>query len=108
MTKIDPNEPCPCGSGKTYAECHASRAISQKQPAVSQVVRLRVIPEPDPNTRAVFARTGEGTVIFRGFETGIAQCCGTCGAQLIVGLRLGQVGKGGVLRCSACGTFNET
>jgi hypothetical protein len=105
--KIDPKEPCPCGSGKVYAECHASRAISQKQPAVSQVVKLQVIPEPDSNTRAVFVKTGEGTVIFQGFETGIAQSCGRCNAQLIVGLRLGQV-QNIVLRCSACGSFNET
>ena len=32
----DPNQPCPCGSGKTFGECHLAQAIAayQENPAV--------------------------------------------------------------------------
>ena len=105
MAKIDPNEPCPCGSGLAFGECHGPKVKNQQPPPVSQRVPLTVVPEPDPGTASVFIRDGEGTVVFQGYETEIAQCCGRCGAPLIVGMRPNQV-SGIVFRCNACGAFN--
>lgn len=107
MAKIDPKEPCPCESGKLFGECHGTRVVESRPTTITQRVSLRVIPEPDPQTRAVFIRSGDGTVIFQGQETQTSQDCGACGSPLIVGLRSGQV-QGVVLRCNNCGAFNDT
>jgi len=105
MPKIHPNEPCPCGSGKLYKECHQAQA--GRPPIVSEHVRLPVIPEPDPGTRSVFLREGEGTIFFAGHFSELSLDCGTCQAPLVVGMAPGQV-AGIVLRCAACGAFNDT
>lgn len=107
MALIDPDEPCPCGSGKTFAECHGPRVRSPVTPEITQTLQLKVIPEPAPNTRAIFIYDGEGTVIMSGVETGLSMNCGNCNAPLIRGLRRDQV-SGLVLRCKGCGSFNDT
>ncbi len=107
MALIDPNEPCPCGSGTKYAECHLPKTRGQNPPAITERCRLQVIPEPDPDARSVFCLTGTGTVIFQGFESGLAMDCGKCGAPLVAGLRREQI-RGVVLKCNSCGAFNDT
>lgn len=68
---------------------------------------LRVIPEPDPGTRAVFVYEGEGTTVITGLETGLSLDCGKCGASLVRGVHRAAV-SGIVLRCKECGAFNDT
>lgn len=107
MAKIKPNELCPCGSGKEFAACHGPRVIYNQPPAISQRVALKVIPEPDPCTRSVFIKTGDGTILFQGHDTSISLDCGKCGAPLIIGLALEQI-VNVVVRCNQCGSFNDT
>ncbi len=107
MALIDPNEQCPCGSGLKYAECHLPRVRDQRPPSITEHCRLQVIPEPDPNTRAVHVLTGAGTVLIAGDARGLSMDCGKCGASLVVGLRREQV-QGVVLKCNSCGAFNDT
>ena len=99
MRQIRPDEPCPCRSGATYAECHLMK----------RRIRLRVIPEPDPDTRSVFEKLigAPDSVFFAGGETTDAYVCGQCETPLIVGLQLTQF-QNLVLRCSQCGKHNET
>jgi hypothetical protein len=106
MPKIRDDEQCPCGSGKLFRDCHGRLVAQTRVPArITTHVPLAVIPEPDPNSAAVFEKTGEGTILFQGLESEISQDCGTCGAPLIVGLELGQV-QGIVVKCSSCKSFN--
>jgi hypothetical protein len=105
VAKIAPDEPCPCGSGKPYKDCH--QATSQITPVVSEHVPLTVIPEPDPGTRSVFMKLGEGTILFSGRDSQISFDCGQCHAPLIVGLSPGTV-SGVVIQCAGCGAFNDT
>lgn len=107
MAKIDPNEPCPCGSGKTFGDCHGPRVITNQPVVISQRIPLKVIPEPDPGSRSVFIKNGEGSIIFSGRETEISLDCGQCGASLVVGLKQEQI-RSIVLRCNQCGAFNDT
>lgn len=107
MAKIDPNEPCPCGSGRIFADCHGPLVIVDRLPEITERVALKVIPEPDPNTRSVLGKIGDGTIMMHGQDTGIALCCGACGEPLIVGLRIGQV-QNIVLKCNGCGAHNDT
>jgi hypothetical protein len=107
MAKIDLNEPCPCGSGFLFKACHGPKVRTQKIPEITEHIPLAVISEPDPGSRAIFEKTGEGTVLFQGFETGIALVCGKCQASLAAGLNRSQI-HGIVLRCKNCGSFNET
>jgi len=104
---IDPNEPCPCGSGSTYARCHLPRVREKNPPAITERCRLQVIPEPDPDARSVFTLTGIGTILIQGDACGLSMDCGKCGASLIVGLKREQV-QGIVLKCNSCGAFNDT
>jgi len=106
MAKIDPNESCPCGSGKLFKECHGPRVITPMTPEITQEVKLKVIPEPDPNSRSVFVYDGEGTIAFRGFDVGLALCCGQCNSHLIVGIKRENI-QNIVLRCKKCGAYNE-
>jgi hypothetical protein len=105
MAKIDPDEPCPCGSGKLYRDCH--QAQTELPAIVSEHVALTIMPEPDPGTRSVFQRVGEGTVFFAGRATQTSFDCGKCHTALMVGVVLEQAG-GAVLRCPNCGAFNDT
>jgi SEC-C motif len=61
VAKIKDDEPCPCGSGMSFGECHGKKL--RQEPTITQHFPLKVIPEPDPGTRAVFEFTGAGTVI---------------------------------------------
>jgi len=106
MGRIDPDEMCPCGSGMPFRDCHLPRVKKDVPPEITEHVRLAVIPEPDPNSRAVFLREGDGTVVFQGYETGVSQDCGECGACLIAGVPIGAI-TGIVVRCNACRSFNE-
>jgi hypothetical protein len=106
MAKIDPEEACPCGSGRVFAECHQPLIVTV-EPMVTEWSTLRVVPEPDPGTVPVFKRTDEGTIFFKGAETGLAQCCGKCGEPLIVGLAPSAVGRL-IFQCNNCGSFNST
>ena len=106
MAQIDPAEPCPCGSGKTFGTCHGPR-VRKGPPLITEHLRLTVIAEPDPQTRVVFEHSGQGTVFFQGEAVGLSLDCGHCGAPLVEGLYREQV-RGIVLRCSACGAHNDT
>jgi hypothetical protein len=70
-------------------------------------VRLRVIPEPDPDTRVIFHHDGPSTVALTGTNQSAPDlCCGACGAPLIRGIvELSVVGV--VFRCYGCGAFSE-
>lgn len=107
MAKIKPNESCPCGSGKEFAMCHGPKVVDNQPPSISQRIALKVIPEPDPDTRSVFIRTGDGTVLFQGYNANISLDCGKCNAPLVVGLAQEQV-INIVLKCNQCGIFNDT
>jgi len=107
MSQIDPAEPCPCGSGKTFGECHGPRVRKPVAPEITETIQLCVIPEPDPNTRTVFIYSGEGTVVMRGVETGLSMNCGKCSAPLVQGIPRNRI-LGVVLKCKGCGAFNET
>jgi len=104
--KIRPDEPCPCGSGETYAACHG-RARSVERGAITDSVPLEVIEEPDPGTRTVFQGHGESSVIFRGTESAVAYTCGSCDAPLVVGVDITRIQEI-VLGCSQCKSFNES
>jgi len=107
MAKIDPNELCPCESGLLFKECHELKIKKQVKPEIKQKVSLKVIPEPDPNTRAVFIlNNDEGTIVFQGFETQIALVCGNCSSPLVAGMNLEQI-KNIVIKCNNCNRFNE-
>lgn len=106
MAKIDPNEKCPCGSNLLFGECHGPKVRLCVTPEITEKIFLKVIPEPDPDSRAVFDYRGEGTIIFRGFDTGLAFCCGKCHSHLAVGIQRGSI-KNIVLKCKNCGVYNE-
>jgi len=107
MAKIDPHEPCPCGSGKTFAECHGPKMKARAPAKITERIRLVVIPEPDPGTRPVFTHGPGDTVFFTGTGTEVSLDCGNCGASLVVGMEREQI-NGLVLKCSNCGCFNDT
>lgn len=106
MARIDPDEPCPCGSGLVFRDCHLRKVKKDVPPEITERARLAVVPEPDPNSRTIFVREGDGTIVLQGSETGLSQDCGNCGASLIAGVALGRV-AGVVIRCNGCGSFNE-
>lgn len=106
MAKISPDEPCPCGSGALFRDCHGPKVRIQVPPEITERVSLAVIPEPDPNTRTVFEKTGEGTSFIQGFQTGLALVCGNCSSVLAAGIHRQQI-RNVVLRCKQCGAYNE-
>ena len=109
MRQIRPDEPCPCRSGKAYAECHMTRRIAATPTAIKRRIPLRVLPAPDPETRSVFTMLpgASDSVFFVGNETNDAYVCGKCGTPLILGIPLTSF-QNLVLRCSQCGEHNET
>jgi len=107
MAKISPEEPCPCNSGLLYKECHEPKVKKPKVPEIIKTDFLKLIPEPDPNTRAVFIYSGEGTIVFTGYEVGLALACGGCKSHLVVGIPRENM-KNIVIRCKNCGFYNET
>jgi|SRR2546427_9313165 SEC-C motif-containing protein len=106
MAQIDPNELCPCGSGRLFKDCHGPKVKIPITPSIIEEIALRIIPEPDPNTRAVLIYGGEGTIAFRGFDVGLALCCGQCKSHLVVGMEREQI-QNIVLKCKGCGAYNE-
>jgi len=69
---------------------------------------LTVIPDPDPNTRTVYEKKiGTGTTFFFDNQGRYSLDCGVCGAPLAVVSDRQQVTRI-VLRCAACGEFNDT
>lgn len=109
MRQIRPDEPCPCRSGATYAECHMLRRLATSPDAIKRRIRLQVIAEPDPETRSLFEKPPDASdsVFFTGSQTTDAYVCGGCDTPLIIGLQLAQF-RNLVLRCSQCGKHNET
>jgi hypothetical protein len=108
VAKISPDEICPCNkSGKLFKDCHGPKVRTQNPPEIRHRIPLKVISEPDPNTRSVIDRVGKGTIIIQGFHTEIGLTCGTCDAILIAGMDREQI-TSIVLRCNKCGAFNET
>lgn len=109
MSMISPEELCPCESGKLYKDCHFSHIKIKTPPTITEEIRLNLVPEPDPNSssKAVFVFKGEGTVVFQGFFTNTALCCGQCGSHLVAGMGLDTV-QNIIFRCNNCGSFNET
>src|SRR5712692_10019425 len=104
--KLVDEEPCPCGSGRLYGECHKVMLRTTTTVADLSHVPLTVIPEPDPNTRAVWEKIGPETTFVVDRDGRYSFDCGSCGAPLLV-LRDCQQVSGIVLRCAACGNFNE-
>jgi hypothetical protein len=102
--RIQPEEPCPCGSGNPYGDCHG-RHLSE-QPEITRLIPLQVIPEPDPETRSVLQAMGP-TPLFRGTESSVAYTCGSCNAPLVIGVDIGRL-QNVVLGCGSCNSFNET
>jgi hypothetical protein len=103
---INPEEPCPCKSGLLFKECHGPRIKKPKVPEITKNIALKVIQEPDPNTRSVFIYDGEGTTAFTGFEVGIALTCGKCESRLVVGIPRDSI-RNIIIRCKNCSAFNE-
>ena len=106
MAKIRDEEICPCGSGKKFGNCHGPKTRDKRPVKITQTVRLATIPKPDPGTRAIFIKTSDGSVVFRGHNTEIALICGNCDAHLVEGLEVGQI-QGVIIKCNDCGEFNE-
>lgn len=105
--KLVDEELCPCGSGKSYGECHKAMRRTTTTVADLSHIPLMVIPEPDPNTKTVFEHTGTGTIFFSYSDGRYSLDCGACGAPLAVVSDRQQV-LGIVLHCAACGEFNDT
>jgi hypothetical protein len=72
-----------------------------------QQIRLKVIPEPDPDERVVLSRPlGLGTVLFTGSDPSAPDiCCGGCGGPIIMGMP--QTFVNFVFQCGVCGAFND-
>jgi hypothetical protein len=105
MAEIDPKEPCPCGSGKIFADCHLPK-VKRGPPPITEHARLKIISEPDPNSRSVFEKTTEGTTLFIGTASGLSIDCGKCGSPLAQGIARTQL-VGVVIKCNHCGAYNE-
>jgi hypothetical protein len=104
MVKIAPDEPCPCGSGKPFGDCHATR-VRPTEPTIARHVQLQVVPKPAPGTATVFEYTGEGTRIIQATLSDISFDCGECGSSLMAGIELDQV-QNVILKCAKCGAYN--
>jgi hypothetical protein len=68
-------------------------------------VPLKIIPEPEPNTRTVFLLQG----LFPAFkgEGDIDKVCGNCGLILLEGVGRGIEIRNLVIRCPKCKSYNE-
>lgn len=70
---------------------------------------LKVIPEPEPNTRSVLTRTNlDPFLVVKGEGAGNTDLvCGRCSQILVVGLGTGLVISNIVIKCPKCESFNE-
>src|SRR6266542_1559449 len=104
MVKIADSEICPCGSGKTFGECHGERIRQARlQPSENRIV-LELIAPPDPNTRSVFEKTGEGAIFLDGLDGPDELVCGNCRALLAVHVIRDSIHRV-VFRCKDCGAY---
>jgi DNA-directed RNA polymerase subunit RPC12/RpoP len=71
----------------------------------SMRTRLKVIPTPEPGTRATIVSPSAPLIKGPGTDDYI---CGNCEKILIAGLPAGKSFKSTVLKCPVCGAFNET
>jgi len=102
MVRIRDEEPCPCGSGKTFEECHGKK-IRERQSRMNHI-RLSVIPEPDPGSCTILH-------FFTGPATGDgadALDCGACGTMLMMGVTHDMVKGNLTVRCLHCFAVNRT
>ncbi|NOU00060.1 MAG: SEC-C domain-containing protein [Gallionella sp.] len=106
MAKILPDENCPCGSNLQFKDCHGPKVRTRTPPPIKHKIALKIIPEPDPGTRAVFEMTNNANILFQGFETEIGLVCGACSKVLAAGINREQI-INVVLKCNQCGAFNE-
>jgi hypothetical protein len=68
---------------------------------------LRLIPEPDPETRVIFQHNGPGTIALSGTDRSAPDlCCGSCEAPLVRGIAQASA-VSIIFRCNGCGAFNE-
>src|SRR5215213_3821606 len=104
MAKIDPDEPCPCGSGKPFRDCHAP-LVRSREPRISRHLSLEVVPAPPPGTASVLEVVGQDAVAVAGTDTEISYDCGKCSNPLMAGIRIEQV-ENIIIRCGACGSYN--
>jgi DNA-directed RNA polymerase subunit RPC12/RpoP len=72
---------------------------------VATHVSMKPIPAPPAGKRAVYMAK-KGTIVFRGRGGGLSYLCGRCSATLAEDIKGGQLNNL-VLKCKACGTFNE-
>ena len=107
--KIRTSDPCPCGSGKTFGECHdVLRKQKETREADLLHIALTVIPPPDPGMRAVFElASGSQGLLMTGVSGRHSLDCGNCSAPLAIRMDRNQL-QGIVLRCSRCGRYNDT
>ena len=69
-------------------------------------VRLRIIPEPQPQTRAILEpKVGEVLPVIKG-NGNLNLLCGNCGAILIEGIDKGQI-RNIVIHCPICRFYNN-
>jgi len=68
-------------------------------------VPLKIIPEPEPDTRSVLIPKGLFPV-FRG-QKNIDKVCGNCGFLLLEGVGTGIEIRNIVIRCPKCKSYNE-
>jgi hypothetical protein len=69
-------------------------------------VRLRVIPKPKPQTRAVLEpKVGEVLPVIKGYGI-LNLLCGNCGAVLVKGINEGQI-RNMVIHCPICRYYND-
>jgi DNA-directed RNA polymerase subunit RPC12/RpoP len=67
--------------------------------------KLKVIPEPEARTRATIVSPTAPVIKGPGTDD---YTCGNCDRILIAGIAAGKTFKSIVIRCPACGAFNET
>jgi hypothetical protein len=69
-------------------------------------IHLRVIPEPEPETRVIFRHAGPNPLVSGSDGSAPDLCCGTCGSPLVTGIAK-MVFYNIVFFCHVCGAFNE-
>lgn len=82
-----------------------SRCRRAERTLIAHQIRLTVISEPAPGTKAVIDRRSEATIVYRGRENDTAYLCGSCASPLIVGLDARKF-HGVVIKCNHCKSFN--
>jgi hypothetical protein len=72
-------------------------------------VRMKVIPEPSRRSRSVL-EAPSADPSYRFFRGGndVDLACGQCGRELVTGLQSATHLQSVVLKCPACGAFNDS